>query len=52
MSEGPPINDDRPKITVDGEAVVNVVPDKILIRFGIETSDMDIELAKKYFMPA
>jgi uncharacterized protein YggE len=42
-----PLYDDRPKITVNGEAVVNVVPDKILISFGIETSDMDIEFAKR-----
>lgn len=39
--------DDRPKINVNGEAVVNVVPDKILINFGIETSDADITIAKK-----
>jgi uncharacterized protein YggE len=39
--------DDRPKITVNGEAVVNVRPDRILISFGIETWDMDIEVAKQ-----
>jgi len=39
--------DDRPKITVNGEAVVNVVPDKILISLGIETWEMNIELAKQ-----
>ena len=38
--------DDRPKITVNGEALVNVQPDKILISLGIETWDMDIEVAK------
>jgi len=39
--------DDRPKITVNGEAVVNVKPDKIAITFGIETRDMDIMTAKQ-----
>ncbi|NLS92731.1 MAG: SIMPL domain-containing protein [Planctomycetaceae bacterium] len=39
--------DDRPKITVTGEAVVNVKPDKIVISFGIETWDADITVAKQ-----
>jgi uncharacterized protein YggE len=39
--------DDRPKITVNGEAVVNVKPDKIVINFGIETWDSDIVVAKQ-----
>lgn len=39
--------DDRPKITVNGEAVVNVKPDKIVITFGIETWDKDIMIAKQ-----
>ncbi len=39
--------DDRPKITVTGEAVVNVKPDKIVITFGIETWDADIMVAKQ-----
>jgi len=39
--------DDRPKITVNGEAVVNVKPDKIVINFGIETWDTDIVVAKQ-----
>jgi len=38
--------DDRPKITVSGEAVVNVKPDKVVISLGIETSDADISTAK------
>ncbi len=42
-----PLYDDRPKITVSGEAVVNVVPDKIAITFGIETSDGDILVSKQ-----
>ena len=39
--------DDRPKITVNGEAVVKVQPDQIDITFGIETWDADIMFAKQ-----
>jgi len=39
--------DDRPKITVNGEAVVNVKPDKIVINLGIETWDVNIVVAKQ-----
>ena len=39
--------DDRPKITVSGEAVVNVKPDKIVVSLGIETSDTLIMAAKQ-----
>ncbi len=39
--------DDRPKITVNGEAVVYVKPNQIVISFGIETTDRDIRLAKE-----
>ncbi len=39
--------DDRPKISVSGEAVVYVQPDKILITLGIETMDKDIQIAKQ-----
>ncbi len=39
--------DDRPKITVNGEAVVKVQPDQIIITFGIETSDSNIMVAKQ-----
>jgi uncharacterized protein len=42
-----PLYDDRPKITVSGEAVVNVTPDKIVLTFGIETWDADILTAKQ-----
>jgi len=38
--------DDRPKITVNGEAVVKVQPDQIIITFGIETWDKNIMAAK------
>lgn len=39
--------DDRPRITVNGEAVVNVKPDKIVVTLGIETWDADIMIAKQ-----
>lgn len=39
--------DDRPKITVNGEAVVKVQPDQIIISFGIETWDKNIIVAKQ-----
>jgi len=39
--------DDRPKIMTNGEAVVKVQPDQIVITFGIETWDKDIMLAKQ-----
>lgn len=38
---------DRAKITVNGEAVVNVKPDKILLTFGIETRDANSVVAKQ-----
>lgn len=46
-SQEAPIHDDRPKITVSGEAVVNVKPDRIVITLGIETSDREITVAKQ-----
>jgi uncharacterized protein YggE len=39
--------DDRPKISVSGEAVVNVRPDKIIVTLGIETWDAEILAAKQ-----
>lgn len=39
--------DDRPKITVTGEALVKVQPDQIIITFGIETWDKEIIIAKQ-----
>ena len=39
--------DDRPKITVNGEAVVKVQPDQIIITLGIETWDKNIMAAKQ-----
>ena len=38
--------DDQARIAVTGEATVKVVPNKITIRFGIETSDIDATIAK------
>ena len=46
-AQQPQMYDDRPKITVNGEAVVNVKPDKIVVTFGIETWDKDIMVAKQ-----
>lgn len=40
-------NDSTPKITVQGEALVKVTPDKVNIILGIETWDKDIGEAKK-----
>ncbi|PLX31369.1 MAG: hypothetical protein C0600_05895 [Ignavibacteria bacterium] len=37
---------DYPQISVSGEAVVYVVPDKIVITLGVETWDLSIEEAK------
>ena len=39
--------DDRPKITVSGESIVNVEPDKVVIALGIETWDLEIMEAKE-----
>ncbi|MBN1551022.1 SIMPL domain-containing protein [bacterium] len=36
-----------PSITVTGEAVVEVQPDKVILSFGIETWDKDMKLAKQ-----
>ena len=39
--------DDHPKITVNGEAIVKVQPDQIVITFGIETWDKNIMAARQ-----
>jgi uncharacterized protein YggE len=39
--------DDFRQITVSGEAVVNVVPDRIIVTMGIETWDRDMENARE-----
>lgn len=47
QDQQPTAYDARPKITVSGEAVVNVKPDRIVIHFGIETLDKDMIAAKQ-----
>ena len=37
----------RPTISVAGEAVVNVPPDKIILRFGVETFDQQLAKGTK-----
>lgn len=39
--------DDRPKISVGGEALVYAQPNQIVLRFGIETWDIDMMAAKR-----
>src|SRR6266566_1546269 len=39
--------DERPKISVEGESVVYVKPDRVVIRLGVETQDKDLVLAKQ-----
>jgi len=39
--------DSRPSISVSGEAVVNVKPDKIMINFGVLTAHLNCATAKK-----
>ena len=47
MAQQTSIQNDKHRITVNGEAVVNVKPDNIIITFGIETRDMNIMEAKQ-----
>jgi len=47
LAQQMPSFDDRPKINVTGEAVVEVKPDRIVLTLGIETWDKDIDLAKQ-----
>lgn len=47
MSQQPPGIGERAKITVNGEATVNVKPDKIVLVLGIDTSDADVAVAKQ-----
>ena len=39
--------DDRPRISVSGDATVNATPDKIVIQFGVETQDKNMLGAKQ-----
>jgi uncharacterized protein YggE len=43
----PLLYDDRPKITVSGDAVIYARPDSVVISFGVETSDPDISIARQ-----
>jgi hypothetical protein len=47
LSQQPPGIGDQAKITVTGEATVNVKPDKIVLVLGIDTSDADVVVAKR-----
>lgn len=47
MAQVSPVYDSRPKINVNGEAVVYVKPDKIVVSLGIETWDQEIMAAKQ-----
>ena len=38
---------DRPKITVSGEAVVNVRPDRVVVNASVETMELDVATAKQ-----
>jgi uncharacterized protein len=39
--------DDRPKISVSGEATVYATPDRIVVQLGVETEDKNILVAKQ-----
>jgi hypothetical protein len=43
----PATYDDRHRISVTGEAVVNVAPDRILVTLGVDTRDKDLLIAKQ-----
>ncbi len=47
LSQQPQGSGDQAKITVTGEATVNVKPDKIVLTLGIDTSDADVVVAKQ-----
>jgi uncharacterized protein YggE len=42
-----PAYDDRNRISVTGEAMVNVAPDRIIVTFGIDTRDSSLLVAKR-----
>lgn len=39
--------DDRHRISVTGESLINVAPDRVLVTFGVDTRDMVLDTAKK-----
>ena len=47
FTQQPSYADETPKITVTGEAVVKVTPDKVTILLGVETWDKEIQKAKQ-----
>lgn len=48
LQAAPPADrDDRPRITVTGEAVVQTRPDRIVVHVGIETLDPEVVAAKQ-----
>jgi len=47
MSQQALVYEDHPKINVNGEAVIYVKPDKIIVSLGIETWDQDVMIAKR-----
>ncbi|MBW2182077.1 MAG: SIMPL domain-containing protein [Deltaproteobacteria bacterium] len=47
FAQQPSYANEKPKITVTGEAVVKVTPDKVTILLGVETWDKEIQKAKQ-----
>lgn len=47
FGQGGALRDDFPRITVQGEATVYVQPDKVVVTFGVETSEREILEAKR-----
>jgi uncharacterized protein len=47
LAQPPSPSPQRSTITVQGEALVYVQPDKVLITCGVETIDVDVKLSKK-----
>ena len=45
-SDGPTF-DNRHRISVNGESLINVAPDRILITLGVDTRDFDLNVAKQ-----
>ncbi|HXT68461.1 MAG TPA: SIMPL domain-containing protein [Vicinamibacterales bacterium] len=39
--------DDRHRISVTGESLVNVAPDRVIVTFGVDTRDMVLDTAKR-----
>jgi uncharacterized protein len=39
--------DDRHRISVTGESLINVAPDRVIVTFGVDTRDMVLDTAKR-----